>query len=104
LLLVDLNQRAFKKLPGNRRSAFEQLDRPALRALPAKRFNIFRWKFARVNIDYHVEFEGPYYSVPHALVQRVQIADALLRTLSRKTANASHLTKSPLYIDHHKNS
>lgn len=42
LLLVDLNQRAFKKLPGNRRNAFEQLDAPALRPLPAKRFEIFR--------------------------------------------------------------
>ena len=43
-LLVDLNQRAFKKLPGCRRSAFEQLDAPALQPLPAKRFEIFRWK------------------------------------------------------------
>lgn len=58
LLLVDLNQRAFKKLPGNRRNAFEQLDLPALQPLPAKRFEIFRWKSAKVNIDYHVEFEG----------------------------------------------
>ena len=68
-LLVDLNQRAFKKLPGNRRSAFELLDAPALRPLPAKRFELFRWKSAKVNIDYHVEFDGHYYSVPHALVR-----------------------------------
>jgi transposase len=68
LLLVDLNQRAFKKLPGCRRSAFEQLDLPALQPLPVNRFEVFRWKSAKVNIDYHVEFEGHYYSVPHALV------------------------------------
>jgi len=69
LLLNDLNQRAFKKLPGCRRSAFEQLDAPALQPLPAKRFELFRWKSARVNVDYHVEFDGHYYSVPHALVR-----------------------------------
>jgi hypothetical protein len=69
LLLNDLNARAFKKLPGNRRSAFEQLDLPALRPLPAKHFELFRWKSAKVNIDYHVEFEGHYYSVPHNLVR-----------------------------------
>lgn len=69
LLLGDLNQRAFKKLPGCRRSAFEQLDAPALQPLPAKRFELFRWKSAKVNIDYHVEFDGHYYSVPHALVR-----------------------------------
>jgi transposase len=69
LLLVDLNQRAFKKLPGCRRSAFDLLDAPALQPLPATRFEFFKWKSAKVNIDYHVEFDGHYYSVPHALVR-----------------------------------
>jgi transposase len=67
-LLVELNGRPFKKLPGCRRSAFEQLDAPALQPLPATRFALCRWKPARVNIDYHVEFEQHYYSVPHRLV------------------------------------
>jgi transposase len=67
-LLADLNQRAFKKLPGNRARAFAELDRPALRPLPATRMPIARFKPARVNIDYHVELDGHYYSVPHALV------------------------------------
>ena len=70
-LLVDLNQRAFKKLPGCRASAFKELDAPALRPLPAARYEISRWKSAKVNIDYHVEFDGHYYSVPHALVGTV---------------------------------
>jgi len=67
-LLVELNQRPFKKLPGCRRSAFEQLDAPALRPLPATRYVVSRWKVVKVNIDYHVEFEAHYYSVPHRLV------------------------------------
>ncbi len=67
-LLVDLNQRAFKKLPGNRASAFAELDAPLLRPLPPTRMPIARFKPARVNIDYHVELDGHYYSVPHALV------------------------------------
>ena len=33
-LLTQLNLRAFKKLPGCRRSAFEQIDQPALQVLP----------------------------------------------------------------------
>lgn len=68
LLLADLNLRPFKKLPGCRRSAFEQLDAPVLRPLPPTRYALGRWKAAKVNIDYHVEFEGHYYSVPHRLV------------------------------------
>ena len=67
-LLADLNQRPFKKLPGCRRSAFELLDAPALKPLPATRYAISRWKVVKVNIDYHVEFEGHYYSVPHRWV------------------------------------
>ena len=68
-LLHDLNQRAFKKLPGCRASAFDTLERAALRRLPATRMAIARFKRARVNIDYHVELDGHYYSVPHRLVR-----------------------------------
>ena len=68
-LLVDLNQRAFKKLPGCRASAFDALDRTALRPLPATRMPVARFKRARVNVDYHVELDGHYYSVPHRLVR-----------------------------------
>ena len=67
-LLVNLNAKPFKKLPGCRQSAFESLDKPMLRPLPAHRYEYGVWKKARVNIDYHIEFEGHYYSVPHALV------------------------------------
>jgi transposase len=92
-LLVDLNQRAFKKLPGNRRSAFELLDAPALRPLPAKRFELFRWKSAKVNIDYHVEFDGHYYSVPHALVRttvELRVTATLLECFSSNQRVACH--------------
>jgi transposase len=67
-LLEDLNTRAFRKLDGCRRSVFEAIDRPALQPLPSRRWELARWKKAKVNIDYHVEYDGRYYSVPHALV------------------------------------
>jgi hypothetical protein len=73
-LVVDLNSRAFRKLPGNRTEAFRTLDAPALRALPPQRMRVFRRRQARVNIDYHVELERHFYSVPHRLVgQKVEI-------------------------------
>jgi transposase len=56
-LLEDINTRPFKKLEGCRRSAFETLDRPALRPLPPRRYELGRWKKARVNVEYHVEYE-----------------------------------------------
>jgi len=69
-LLEDLNRRPFKKLPGCRREAFESLDRPVLRPLPATPFQYAQWRKARANIDYHVEVDGHYYSVPQALVRQ----------------------------------
>lgn len=69
-LLGELNARPFQKLEGNRRLLFETLDRPALLPLPAFPYAFAEWKKARVNIDYHIEVERHYYSVPHALVRR----------------------------------
>jgi transposase len=65
-LLVGLNDRPFRKLPGCRRSRFETLDRPALKPLPANAYIFAEWGKARVNIDYHVEVDRHYYSVPNA--------------------------------------
>ena len=67
-LCEELNTRPFKKLEGCRRSLFESLDRPSMRPLPPCRYELGRWKQARVNIDYHVEYEGRYYSVPCELI------------------------------------
>lgn len=70
-LLVRLNDRPFRKLPGSRRSRFEELDRPALRPLPATRYAFAEWSKARVGPDYHVELEGHGYSVPYQLVGKL---------------------------------
>ena len=69
-----LNARPFRKLPGSRQSMFEELDRPALRRLPARPYEYAEWLGAKVNIDYHVEVDRHWYSVPHQLVgQRLDI-------------------------------
>jgi transposase len=68
-LLDRLNQRPFRKRrEACRASLLEQLDRPALKPLPAERYVLAQWKKVRPNIDYHVEIERHYYSVPHQLV------------------------------------
>jgi len=51
-LLDRLNARPFKKLPGSRQELFGQIDRPALRPLPAQPYEFAEWKKVRVNIDY----------------------------------------------------
>jgi len=69
-LLDELNQRPMKHLERSRIELFETLDRPALKPLPEQPYEFAIWKQARVNIDYHVEFERHYYSVPHTLARK----------------------------------
>jgi transposase len=80
-LLQRLNTRPFKKLPGSRQALFEQLERPALRPLPAEPYVFAEWKKVRVHIDYHVEVDGHYYSVPYQLVRRQLEARVSERTV-----------------------
>jgi transposase len=67
-LLERLNHRPFRKREGTRASLFAELDRPALKPLPLERYCATSWKTCRVNIDYHIEVERHYYSVPYQFV------------------------------------
>jgi transposase len=92
-LLSALNTRPFKKLPGSRQSLFAAIDRPALRPLPPQPYAYAEWKRARVNIDYHVEVEGHYYSVPYTLVKQqldVRLTPHVVELLYKGKRVASH--------------
>jgi transposase len=92
-LLIKLNQRTFRKLDTTRTKLFEELERPALKPPPAEPFTFAQWKKARVNIDYHVEIERHYYSVPYQLVhRRRKRASPLPRSRSSSRADALQLT------------
>lgn len=67
-LLEELNNRKMEHLGNTRRELFEEVDQPALRELPQKPYEYAIWKTARVNIDYHVDFEKHLYSVPYLLI------------------------------------
>ena len=99
-LLVHLNQRPFKKLPGSRQSVFESLDRPALRPLPAQPYEYAEWKLVRVNIDYHVQFDRHFYSVPYTLTgERVEIRSTAttIEIFHRGQRVASHVRSHQPY-------
>lgn len=92
-LLVRLNDRPFQKLPGSRRIMFETVDRPALLPLPVTPYVFEEWSYARVGIDYHVEVDGHYYSVPYALVKKkvdIRSTAATVEVLFRGNRVASH--------------
>jgi transposase len=69
-LCDELNDRPMRHYGLSRNQLFEKLDRPALRPLPATPFAYAEWKRCKVNIDYHVQVEHHFYSVPHGLIHR----------------------------------
>jgi len=68
-LLIELNNKPFKKLPGTRLSQFQLLDKPVLRPLPNEPYVYAEFRKARLGIDYHIEIEGHYYSAPYRLAK-----------------------------------
>jgi transposase len=85
-LLEDLNNRPMEHLQKSRRELFEELDQPALRPLPEKPYEYATFKLARVNIDYHVEFEKHFYSVPYPLIHeevRIRATERMLEVFHK---------------------
>mgnify|MGYP003376566438 CR=1 FL=1 len=83
-LLEEFNTRVQKTYGKSRRELFEQVERQSLKALPALPYEFANWKLARVNIDYHIEFERHYYSVPYYLVRKdveLRITERLVEIL-----------------------
>lgn len=92
-LLDHLNNRPFKKLPGSRRQVFEAQEKPTLRPLPQAPYELAEFKKAKVNVDYHIELEGHYYSVPYTLGRQVveaRVTPTTVEVLHNGVRVASH--------------
>jgi transposase len=95
-LVAWVNNRPFKKLAGSRQALFDEIDRPALRPLPATRYEFATWRRAKASIDYHIEVRGDrhFYSVPYRLVGEVvdvRLSAATVEVFSRHNRVASHV-------------
>jgi transposase len=91
--LAWLNARPFRRLPGSRRELWETIDRPALRPLPAVPYEFATWKHATVHIDYHVEVDRHWYSVPFQLVGQpcdIRVTAGVVEVFHKGDRVASH--------------
>lgn len=93
--LVDqLNDRPMRGWGTTRRALYEQVDRPALQPLPPTPYEYAEWKRCRVNLDYHVEIEKHFYSVPFRLLRQEVEARLTAKTVEifhRGALVATHL-------------
>ena len=92
-LLEEINRRPMPHLDKSRQELFEAVDHPALHALPSTPYEFARLKTCRVNIDYHVEYNKHFYSVPYTLIHEEVTLRATERTveiLHKNKAIATH--------------
>jgi transposase len=103
-LVEQINNRVSRHLGASRRALFEEIERSTLKPLPAEPYVFAEWKQCRVGLDYHVEIEKHYYSVPHQLLREKAWARITARTIEifhcgkrvaahvRSSSNRKHTT------------
>jgi len=92
-LLTELNNKPFQKMQGSRYSQFKELEQPSLKPLPARPYEYAQFKRLRVGVDYHLEIEKHYYSVPYQYAREeveVRLTTHTLEILSQGQRIASH--------------
>ena len=93
-LVDELNRKPSRHLGASRLELFHQIDKPALSPLPADTYEYAEWKECRVGIDYHVEIDKHYYSVPHGLRRQpisARITASTIELFHRGRRVASHV-------------
>ncbi len=96
-LLAQINNRVSRHLGASRRALFEDVEQPALKSLPAEPYVFAEWKECRVGLDYHVEIEKHYYSVPHQLLREkvwTRITARTVEVFHRGNRVAAHVRAS----------
>ena len=92
-LLEEVNNRVMKHLGKSRRELFEELDKSELKPLPKRPFELAEWKRAKVGIDYHIEYNGHYYSVPYRLVHKdveIRATEDIVEVFLKRKRVSSH--------------
>lgn len=93
-LLEKINNKEMIKLKKSRKELFETFDKPNALQLPEKSYEYAQWKKCRVNIDYHIEIDGHYYSVPYQLNKEqvdVRCTSKIVEIFFNKKRIASHI-------------
>jgi transposase len=95
--VAALNARVTRHLGASRKALFEELERPALKPLPAEPYTYAQWKECKLGLDYHVEVEKHYYSVPHQLLREkmwVRVTARTVEVFHRGKRVAAHVRSS----------
>ncbi len=92
--LERLNSRLLRRVKKSRKELFETKDCPAALPLPQRPYEYAEWYKAKVNIDYHIEVDHHYYSVPYQLLHErldIRLTVATVEAFHRGARVAAHV-------------
>ena len=95
--LEELNNRAFKKRPGSRKTAFEEEEKEFLRPLPDTVYEPAVWLNPKVGTDYLITDRINKYSVPYDLIGetvQVRVTKSTVEVFYHGTRVAAHIRLS----------
>jgi len=92
--LERLNTRLMRQAKRSRRELFEALDRPNALPLPARPYEYAEWYKARVQLNYHIEVDHHYYSVPYQLLHErldIRLTATIVEAFHKGERVAAHV-------------
>ena len=92
--LERLNNRPMRKLKKSRRELFEAIDRPNAMPLPQRPYEYAEWSKAKVQLNYHIEVDRHYYSVPYQLLHEkldIRLTAATIEAFHKGERVAAHV-------------
>ena len=95
--LEKFNAKPFQKIPGSRKSMFEELEKPALNPLPKTPYTYAEWRRCRVGSNYHIEVAHHKYSVPYKFSKEkvdVRITENTVEIFYKGKLIGSHIRKT----------
>ena len=92
--LERLNTRLLRRAKRSRRQLFESIDRPNALPLPERPYEYAEWCKARVQLNYHIEVDRHYYSVPYRLLHErldIRLTAAVVEAFYQGDRVAAHV-------------
>jgi transposase len=92
--LERLNTRPLRQAKKSRREMFEAIDRPNALPLPQRPYEYAEWYKAKVNIDYHIEIDNHFYSIPFQLIHErldIRMTASVIEAFHRGERVAAHV-------------
>lgn len=89
----ELNNELFQKKEGSRKSVFQEEELASLMPVRQPAFKLSEWRIAKVQLNYHIQVDRNYYSVPYEYVQcevEVRLTKNLIEVYFNQSRISSH--------------